>query len=105
MTRTGSPDEDYGCCGQLLQGIDDTIYAYGGDNEVNGFNSDYDPLEEALYKPGGLYGPPADPDPDYDPEDQEDEAFESEYIPDLDFESESEYIPNLDSLRGRVQGL
>ena len=33
-TRTGSPDEDYGCCGQLLQGIDDTIYAYGGDNEV-----------------------------------------------------------------------
>ena len=38
-------------------------------------------MDEALYEPGGLYGPPADPehgpDPDYDSEEQEDEAFES----------------------------
>ena len=96
MTRTGSPDEDYGCCGQLVQGINDTIYAYGGDNEVNGFNSDYDPLEEALYKPGGLYGPPADPEhapnSDYDPEDQEDLR-------------ERERVHHQPGLQGRVRGL
>ena len=49
----GEEDEDYGGYEQLFQGIDDTIYAYRGDNKVNGFDSDYDPLEEALYEPGG----------------------------------------------------
>ena len=48
-----SEEDVYGGYGQLFQGIDHTIYAYGGDDEVNGFDSDYDPLDEALYEPGG----------------------------------------------------
>ena len=50
-----SEEDDYGGYGQLFQGIDDTIYAYRGDDEDNGFDSDYDPLDKALYEPGGLY--------------------------------------------------
>ena len=84
MTRTGSPDEDYGCCGQLVQGINDTIYAYGGDNQVNGFNSDYDPLEEALRTPN------TPPIPTTTLRTRRTFKSESEYIPNLDSEGESE---------------
>ena len=90
-------DDGFGGYGQLFQRIYDAIYAYGGVDKVNGeeVSSDDPLLDEVLYEPGGLNGPPLDPehreDPNYDPENQEDEAFEEESnIPDLGSMGESE---------------